>query len=502
MKRSAGVLMPISSLPSEYGIGCFSSEAYRFVDLLTAAGQSFWQILPLCPTSYGDSPYQSPCSFAGNPYFISPEDLVNEGLLKTDECRRYSSDTPDGRVDYGDLYENRYQLLRTAFRRFSQSEKPSDYYRFIEKNRLWLDDYALFSAIKSSSPGTPLSEWESPIKKRDPSALASVRKELCSEIDFQIFLQYKFFEQWNKLKEYANAKGIKILGDIPIYVSSDSCEVWTRPELFLLDDTLTPTSVAGCPPDAFTPKGQLWGNPIYDWEKHRSESFEWWRLRFLHAMSIYDMIRIDHFRGFESFYSIPYGSPDATNGEWHKGIGIELFDSVRDIIDPDKVVAEDLGYITEEVRNLVRNCGFYGMKILEFGFEGNEDFNSEYIPHNYNERSVVYTGTHDNPPLMQWLSSLSDTDRSSLERYLLTDNAKDSEICDRLIAIAMQSVSLLCVVPLQDYLGLGEYGRLNIPSSASGNWSWRATKDDLNNDLCNRILEFTKISGRSSIKAD
>ena len=487
-KREAGVLLPISALPSKYGIGCFSEEAYRFVDMLYEAGQRVWQILPLCPTSFGDSPYQSPCSFGGNPYFISLEALAGEGLLREDEL-------PDGaggeRIDYKELYYGRYPLLRTAYRRFCQRESPWDYGGFLAENSFWLEDYALFMAIKEKY-SCSLSRFPSPLRKRDSAAINDARRELAEEIGFYRFLQYEFFKQWKALRGYAHSKNIKILGDMPIYVSADSSDVWARGELFELDADGRPLNVAGCPPDAFSPRGQLWGNPVYAWQQHRSEGFRWWRTRIRQALSMYDLVRIDHFRGFDAYYSVPYGSEDAVDGFWREAPGEELFSSLRDTVGEDRIIAEDLGFMTDGVRRLLAKCGFAGMKIVQFGFEGD----AEHIPYNYPVNSVAYTGTHDNPTLVSWLSRLGESERVELAKYLC-DVSRDAEsIAAHIIAVAMQSPSRLCVIPMQDYLFLGDEGRMNIPSSSGGNWTWRMRGQDMRGEISARIKEFTQIGGR------
>lgn len=498
MKRQAGILMPVSALPSDYGIGCFSKEAYEFADLLAESGQSVWQILPLCPTSYGDSPYQSPCSFAGNPYFIDPATLVTEGLLTSSECESLNGegDSPD-RIDYGRLYETRYRLLRAAYERFKDREKPTEYSVFITENAYWLYDYALYTAIKTHLGGAPLSAWSEDIRRREPSALSEYRKRLASDIDFHIFLQFKFFSQWKALKSYANQKGISILGDLPIYVSADSSDLWVDPTLFELDESGRPLSVAGCPPDVFSPLGQLWGNPLYNWRAHRESGYSWWKRRVFHAFEMYDILRIDHFRGFEAYYSVPYGAEDARQGHWERGVGHELFAEIKKSLGKREIIAEDLGYITDGVRNLVKDQGFSGMKILQFGFNGGDgDFSSEYLPHNYCEKSVVYTGTHDNPTLSEWLENLSEGSEQMLREYICDFTTPTKELSDKLISLAMQSVSELCIIPLQDYLCIGHEGRMNTPSSASGNWVWRVKKENISKNLSMRVKYLTNIGGR------
>lgn len=491
-KREAGVLLPISALPSDYGIGCFSEEAYRFVDMLSSAGQRVWQILPLCPTSFGDSPYQSPCSFGGNPYFISLDALLGEGLLREDEL-------PNGeygeRVDYRRLYEERYPLLRTAYSRFAERPAPDGYGIFLAENCKWLEDHALFMAIKNSLSGAPLLAFPESLRKREPEAMAEARRAFGYEMGFYKFLQYEFFKQWNDLRGYASKKGVKIMGDIPIYVSADSSDVWARLELFQLDGDGKPIYVAGCPPDGFSPKGQLWGNPVYRWEAHRAESFRWWCDRIEMAFRMYDIVRIDHFRGFDAYYSIPYGAPDATEGFWREACGEELFAEVRKRLGEREIVAEDLGYMTDGVRRLLKNCGFAGMKILQFGFDGDTG-DAEHMPYNYPQKSVVYTGTHDNPTLCGWLSGLPHRSRERLAEYLCDGSPDTRTLAEHMIAVAMQSVSELCIIPVQDYLFLGDEARMNIPASSEGNWSWRMKKTQMRGELTAKMREFTSIGGR------
>lgn len=486
------MLLPISALPSDYGIGCFSEEAYRFVDMLAAAGQRVWQILPLCPTSFGDSPYQSPCSFGGNPYFISLDTLCGEGLLREDELPE--RDQGEG-VDYKRLYEERYPRLRLAYSRFAERPAPDGYGIFLAENCTWLEDYALFMAIKNSLSGAPLSAFPEALRKRDPEAMAEARRAFGYEMGFYKFLQYEFFRQWKCLWEYAVKKGVEIMGDIPIYVSADSSDVWSHPELFELDGEGKPLYVAGCPPDGFSPKGQLWGNPVYRWQAHRAEGFRWWCDRIERAFQMYDIVRIDHFRGFDAYYSIPFGAPDATEGFWREACGEELFTAVRKRLGDRKIIAEDLGYMTDGVRRLLATCGFAGMKILQFGFDG-ETGDPEHMPYNYPRKSVVYTGTHDNPTLCGWLSELSGVGRERLAGYLCDSSVSVETLAAHMMTVAMQSVSELCVIPMQDYLFLGNGARMNLPASANGNWSWRMKKSHMRGELTAKIREFTALGGR------
>ncbi len=492
-KRRAGVLLPISALPSPHGIGCFSDEAYRFVDMLAESGQRVWQILPLCPTSLGDSPYQSPCSFAGNPYFLSLDALAAEGLLDPSELWEGRA---VGEVDYGELYKKRYPILRRAYDAFLKQGKTEEYGAFLAENCHWLEDLALFMAIKEKSGGAPFWSFSEELRKRESAALVRARQSCAYEIGFWKFLQYKFFMQWKALRKYANAKGISIMGDIPIYVSADSAEAWTHPELFELSEDGQPISVSGCPPDGFSPKGQLWGNPVYAWENHEKEAFAWWISRISHAFTLYDIVRIDHFRGFEAYYSIPNGAEDATEGYWRPALGTKLFKELKNRMGEGQIIAEDLGYMTDGVKKLLRECGFSGMRILQFGFDGG-DFSSDHLPHSYTGGSVAYTGTHDNPTLVQWLSELPPQTEEKLRKYILDNGSDKRTLADKCIALAMQSHAELCVIPMQDYLLIGGEGRMNTPASASGNWTWRMKREDISAQTSERIKYFTEISGRA-----
>lgn len=489
-EREAGVLLPISALPSPYGIGSFSSEAYEFVDMLAKGEQRVWQILPLCPTAFGDSPYQSPASFGGNPYFISLDRLFERGLLKKEQLPEQQPG--ETKINYGRLYSERYPLLYKAYLSFKAQPKPTKYNRFCEENKAWLENTALFMAIKKSLSGAPLSHLPRELRERQADAVERARRELADEIDFWRFLQYEFFSQWAELKDYANKKRIKIMGDLPIYVSADSAEVWENPQLFKLDKERRPTVVAGCPPDGFSPEGQLWGNPLYDWERHKTENFDWWINRISAGLEIYDILRIDHFRGFESYYAIPFGAENAKNGRWERGEGEALFSEIREKFPHAELVAEDLGFLTDEVRHLRDDYGFAGMKILQFGFDGED----EYLPYEYGENSVAFTGTHDNPTLAQWLSELSPESEAKLRSYLRDRTTPKECLGDKVISLAMMSHSRLCIIPMQDYLGVGGEGRINRPASSEGNWSWRMKKADMSDALSAKMRDFACIYGR------
>ena len=413
--RRAGILLPVSSLPSKYGIGCFSKEAYDFVDALAEAGQAYWQILPLGPTSYGDSPYQSFSTYAGNPYFISLEDLIEEGVLTKAECAKVNFGTNPSYVDYGKMFEGRYKLLQKAYER-TDLKDDADYAEFVRKNAFWLEDYALYMAIKTERfDNKAWPEWAEDIRRRWDYSLDYYRRELADEIGFWKYLQYKFHEQWMKLKEYANKKLIKIIGDIPIYVAMDSADVWANPWLFQLDEECTPVKVAGCPPDAFSPTGQLWGNPLYNWDHHRSTGYDWWVKRIEHCFELYDVVRIDHFRGFDEYYAIPYGDEDAVNGKWEKGPGMDLFNTLNHRLGEREIIAEDLGFMTETVRQLVKDSGYPNMRVLEFAFDERDTGNAnDYLPHNFDRNCVVYTGTHDNETIMGWLKNITPEEKKKI----------------------------------------------------------------------------------------
>jgi len=497
MNRTAGILLPISSLPSKYGIGCFSQEAFDFVDWLKEAGQAYWQILPLFPTSFGDSPYQSFSTFAGNPYFISLEALIKEGVLTRAECNAADFGVQAHRVDYEKLYNARYPLLRLAYQRSNISQNP-DYQRFVAEHGWWLSDYALFMAVKDRFGGAPWTEWAEDIRLRWNNALDYYRRELYFDIEFYQYLQFKFFEQWNKLKDYANAQGIQIIGDIPIYVAMDSADTWAHPELFQLDEDNLPTAVAGCPPDGFSADGQLWGNPLYRWDYHRNTGYAWWISRMNHCFRLYDVTRIDHFRGFDEYYSIPYGDKTAVNGHWEKGPGLDLFRAIERALGRHEVIAEDLGYMTESVRQMVRDSGFPNMKVLEFAFDSRgSDENNDYLPHNYPENSVAYTGTHDNETLVGWMDSITAGDKALIREYLCDRCTPEAELYRSLIALVLRSASKLCVIPMQDYMGLDNASRMNKPSTVGINWLWRLSKPDLTVKLQKQIRQVSALYGRA-----
>ena len=496
MNRAAGILMPITSLPGKYGIGCFSKEAYGFVDWLQGAGQTYWQILPIHPTGYGDSPYQSFSTFAGNPYLIDLEALVEEGVLTREECDAMDFGREETDIDYAAQYRSRYVLLRRAYER-SDISKNTEYQKFISENEWWLSDYALFMALKNFFHGQCWYEWPADIRLRYGYSMDCYRRRLYFDIEFQMYLQFKFFQQYWRLKQYANERGIGIIGDIPIYVAMDSADTWAHPELFQLDQNNVPLAVAGCPPDGFSPAGQLWGNPLYCWEYHRETGYAWWLSRLWYVFRLYDVTRIDHFRGFDAYYSIPYGACTAVNGHWEKGPGIDLFRCVEQNLGWHAVIAEDLGYVTDSVRQMVRESGFPGMKVLEFAFDSRDTgAANDYLPHNYPENSVVYTGTHDNETLNGWFQSITDGERTRVREYLWDFHTPTEELGWAMIALVMRSKANLCIIPLQDYLGLDNRSRINTPSTMGNNWRWRVKKEQLTKEVQQEILAVTMRYGR------
>ncbi len=488
--RKSGILMHISSLPGPYGIGSMGSAAYAFVDFLVAAGQSYWQILPLCPTGYGDSPYQSFSTFAGNHYLIDLDTLVSEGLLRPEELEGIDWGDSESRVDFGKLYTERTRLLHLAHGRFVPTE---GYEQFLRENLLWLEDYALFMAIKERFRGRDWQNWSVSLLMRLPPVMEAYREELSEAIAFQYFLQYKFYEQWRALRRYANDRGVKVIGDVPIYVPLDSADVWACPEMFQLDGSRRPRKVAGCPPDSFSADGQLWGNPLYDWDKMKADRYRWWIRRLRAASKMYDVVRFDHFRGFESYWSIPAGDKTAAGGAWEKGPGMDFIGAVKEALPDLEIIAEDLGFITAEVEALVRDSGFPGMKVMEFAFDSRES--GDYLPHRYPTNSVVYSGTHDNVTLGQWFQEAAPDDIQSAVEYLGL-NDREGYIWG-MIRGAMGSVSKLCIIQMQDYLELTGEGRMNHPGTlTTANWTWRASEGFATSTLAQKIRAATERYGR------
>lgn len=478
--------MPVASLPSNYGIGCFSKEAYDFVDKLAESGQHYWQILPLGPTGYGDSPYQSFSTFAGNPYFIDLETLIAEKLLTRAECNKMDFGTGKY-VDYEKIYLSRFKILKKAFIK-SNIASDKNFQEFVKANDFWLADYALYMAVKNSYGGVSWSEWDDDIRLRRKTALKKFSDKYKEEVLFYEFLQYKFYEQWTKLKAYANGKNVEIIGDIPIYVAYDSADTWANPELFQLDKDNVPVAVAGCPPDAFSATGQLWGNPLYKWDYHEKTGFSWWMKRIEYCYKLYDVVRIDHFRGFDEYYSIPYGDPTAEFGHWEKGPGYALFKTMKDTLGKKRVIAEDLGFLTKSVIKLVEKTGFPGMKVLQFGYDSRCK-DSGYLPHRYTANSICYTGTHDNNTTRAWYDELGRADRKYVREYLGVKTAKD--VTYGMIRACLSSVSDTCVIPMQDYLELGNEARINMPSTLGGNWVWRMDKEAFTQELAQKIKLLT-----------
>ena len=496
MQRSAGILLPISSLPSPYGIGCFSQEAYDFVDWLKEAGQTYWQILPLGVTSYGDSPYQSFSAFAGNPYFISLDALVEEGVLTAAECKKANFGRKADDIDYSRLYTERGRLLRLAYSRSDIGHNEA-FTAFCEKNKWWLDDFALFMAVKGRFEGKPWIEWAEDIRLRWQNAMDYYRRELYFEVEYYKYLQFKFDQQWRALKAYANEKGIRIIGDIPIYVALDSADAWANPQMFQLDEDNIPTAVAGVPPDGFSPTGQLWGNPLYRWERHRETGYAWWMSRMWYSFKLYDIVRIDHFRGFDEYFSIPADAANARAGHWEKGPGMELFDTMHWQLGEVNVIAEDLGLLTDSVRALVRASGCPNMKVLQFAIDPEDTTASnDYWPHNYNTHCVVYTGTHDNPTLAGWYAGMDEASRRQVRDYLGDAFTPDAQMYKVLIRLALRSVAKDCIIPIQDYLGLGNEARMNQPGTVGFNWRWRLAPGQVTDALADELMALTKRTGR------
>lgn len=487
--------MAVSSLPSRYGIGCFDSAAYEFADQLAEAGQSLWQILPIGPTSYGDSPYQAFSTFAGNPYFISVDELVEAGWVTREECEELNAETDPRHVDYGALYQKRRSLLRKAYENCDILESEA-FEEFCKEQAEWLDDYALFMALKDAHGGAAWSEWEPELALREPDAVRKAKEELAVDVRYYQFLQYLFFTQFKKLLTYAHEKGVRVIGDIPIYVSADSADAWSEPELFQFDENRKQTAVSGCPPDAFAPGGQLWGNPLYNWPYHKKTGYEWWIRRIRHCYSTCDILRIDHFRGFDEYFSIPAGDETAANGRWEKGPGIELFRAIEDALGKREIIAEDLGYVTDSVRQLVKDTGFGGIKVFEFAFDSRDTGAArDYLPHNYPENCAAYTGTHDNATLTGWLGEITEEERQNVRDYICSD-LPDEKLYWPMISCVLRSVARIAVVPMQDYLGFGNEARMNTPSTSGTNWQWRMLPGEFTPELMQKICRLTELYGR------
>lgn len=488
MERNSGILLHISSLPGADGIGSLGKEAFRFVDFLAKSHQKLWQILPLNPTGFGNSPYQCYSAFAGEPLFIDIDELVADHLLAKKSIVR--PDFKAKKVEFEKVEEWKMEHFRIAFSTFTQNfdHYKDDYYTFMSHNSWWLDDYALFRSLKSKNKETVWNTWEKPLVIRDRQAIQDAFKELHPEIDFQRFLQFIFFRQWYKLKSYANLKGISIIGDIPLYVSLDSADVWANQDIFLLDEESQPTQVGGVPPDYFSETGQLWGNPVFDWERVAERDFDWWLARIHFNLRMFDQVRVDHFRGLESFWAVAAEAKTAVVGEWLPAKGYELFRKLKEQLGSMNIIAEDLGVITDEVERLRDDFGLPGMKILQFAFTS--DATNENLPHNYSSNFVVYTGTHDNDTTLGWFKSIEKPERKVLRKYL---NGNGKELVREMVEYAWGSAARMAIIPMQDLLGLDSDARMNTPGTASGNWHWRFTWPQLRN---NHLVFLKKITGK------
>ncbi len=490
--RKSGILMHITSLPGPYGVGTLGKSAYAFLEFLHKSGQQSWQMLPLTPTGYGDSPYQSCSAYAGNPYLIDLDTLVRQHLLTKEELLGVDWGEDESHVDFGKLYKGRTPILKLAYSRFRNDRALN---AFIKKNASWLEDFALYMALKETHGYAPWFQWEKELKFRDPETLEEQKQLLEEPMRFYCFVQYMFYRQWNALRKKAGEYGIELIGDVPIYVPYDSVEVWKEPQLFQLDETLTPTDVAGCPPDAFTADGQLWGNPLYRWDVMKENGFQWWIDRLGAAGKLFDVVRLDHFRGFEAYWSVPYGDENARGGKWVKGPGMDFVNALKEKLPELNFIAEDLGYLTQEVIDLRDESGYPGMKVLEFAFDSKEP--SEYRPHTYTANTVCYTGTHDNMTMRQWFEEASDEAVKVAVGYM-TLTKKEGYVWGT-IRTAMSSVSERAIVQMQDYLNLGGEARMNFPGKPSGNWTWRAKKGFTSNGLAAKILELTNRYDRGPV---
>lgn len=488
--RTSGILMHISSLPSRYGIGTFGKEAYRFVDFLRAAGQTYWQILPITPTGLGNSPYSSESAYAINPYFIDLDMLMEDGWLNAADIADISWGSDASKVDFEAVKAGRDKVFKLVYSRFKGHE-PLAYADFCAGNAYWLDDYALYMALKADFGGSPFYEWQGDIALHTAEAVAAEGKRLEKAVGYYKMQQYLAADQWFKLKKYANEKGVKLLGDMPIYVACDSADVWSDRQQFLLGKNGRPTSVAGCPPDQFCADGQLWGNPLYDWKYMKSDGYTWWCNRIRYSCSIFDTVRIDHFRAFDEYYSIPADAKTAAKGKWCKGPGMRLFKAVKANLGEVSLIAEDLGFMTDSVRKLLKNSGYAGMAVLQFAFSGCD---SEYLPHNHRRNQVVYTGTHDNDTVLGWAKNAPADELKFAKEYLHV-GAGDS-INWAFIRAAMGSVADTAMIPIQDYCSMGSEARINTPSTVGDNWSWRIDGGCINDWLARIIRECTELYSR------
>lgn len=482
-ERKSGILLHPTSLPGKYGIGTLGKEAYRFVDFLIRTGQRLWQVCPLNPTGYGDSPYQSFSAFAGNPLLIDLELLVEKGYLGISDIeppRKFD----DTRVEFGEVISWKFPLLQKAYRNFSRSNPGMErvrFFRFVNQNRDWLPDYALFMSLKGRFGGKPWLEWEEEIRLRDPKVLVRCREELSEQIEYYEYLQYEFFQQWKALKSYANRNYIEIIGDLPLYVALDSCDAWANPDFFQLDENRNPIKVAGVPPDYFSATGQLWGNPVYQWKKMEEDGFSWWIRRLKTNLEVADIVRFDHFRGLAAYWALPYGEETAVNGEWIEAPGRALLRRLTEVLGNIPMIAEDLGMITEDVIALREEFQLPGMKILQFAFDSAESSSRSFLPHRYTKNCVVYTGTHDNDTVIGWCSQAEPADRQFAGEYLGI-SGKDP-LHRAFVRGAWASAAMFAVAPLQDLLGLGSESRMNFPGTMGGNWQWRYLPEQLTQEM-------------------
>lgn len=491
MEKGSGILLHITSLPSPYGIGTLGKKAYEFVDFLASAKQKYWQFLPLNPTSYGDSPYQSFSAFALNPYFIDLEALVEKGLIKKERLDRIDWGDHPLYVDYGKVYENRFRVLKSAYYKGYRLYKD-EIKKFVKENEYWIKDYALFMVIKKKFNNKSYLEWDEDVKKYDKEALRYYKKRYAHEIRFYYFTQYLVFTQYYALRQYALSKGIKLIGDVPIYVASDSADVWSHSELFQLDENRNPTDVAGVPPDYFSATGQLWGNPLYNYEKMKEDNFAWWVERIKHAAKLYDLLRIDHFRGFESYWAVPFGHQTAEHGRWIKAPGKELFAALKQEVKDLQIVAEDLGVITDEVRALKADVGLPGIKVMQFSF-ASQDYNDPHLPHNYESNCIAYLGTHDNDVTKSFFEK-NPHDESLARRYFNVSEHED--ILDVMINALYKSNADVVILTMQDLLKQGAESRMNVPGEDHGWWRYRISDSDLTNDVVSYLKSLTVNSNR------
>ena len=493
MARVAGILMPITSLSSPYGIGTIGKEARQFADFLKASGQKIWQILPVGPTSYGDSPYQSFSTYAGNPYMIDLDTLVEQGLLDKATLESYDWGSDNGYIDYEKIYNSRFEVLHIAYNNFKENEDQKAFNSFKRKNAAWIKDYALYMSVKKGFDMQAWTQWpDEAIKLREEAAIKKYERKYRAEIDFWKWVQFEFYTQWEDFRAYVNSIGIQILGDMPIYVAMDSADTWANPDVFWLDENREPVCVAGCPPDYFSETGQLWGNPLYDWDYLKENGYEWWIKRVEAASKLFDITRIDHFRAFDTYYAIPYPAENAIGGEWKIGPRMDFFNKLREALGDIPIVAEDLGELFDSVKELLKDSGYPGMKILTFGF--GDGWDNDFLPHRYPTNCVVYTGTHDNDTVNGWLSTAPQNEIDFAKQYCGIGDGDD--FCQKLIEKCYESCADYCIVQLQDVLGLGSEARINIPSTLGGNWTWRVNPSMLTKEVSDRLYNLAQTYSR------